>query len=193
MEGIDISEYNRLIDWTALKAGQTEFIYIKSSEGAHTMDPMAKIHAVNAQKSAIPFGYYHFCHPELHAAKIEANAFLGFIAKLPPGQLIPVIDMEYSYDKAGVKIPIGVKVEEWINEFLEGMNQPIMIYTGPDYVQNELNGHKLGGKPLWLANYSNSAHLPQGWSSYQLWQYGKGAVAGVKGEVDMDRGEIISI
>ena len=192
MEGIDISAYNRLIDWGILKSsGRADFVYIKSSEGVHTIDRMGSIHADNAKKAGVPFGYYHFCHPELYDAKTEASAFLAALSHLPGPGLIPVMDMEYSYDKAGNKVPIGKDVASWILEFIGYMNGPVMIYTSPDYVNNELRGHKLGRYPLWLANYSNSAHLPAGWSKYQLWQYGKGAVAGIKGEVDVDRGEII--
>ena len=61
-----------------------------------------------------------------------------------------------------------------------------MVYTNPNYLKYRLGD--ISDIPLWLALWRDSGNVPQSYPNMKLWQYGKGSVSGIVGDVDLDFG-----
>ena len=59
-EGIDISSWQKDIDFEKIKEQGIEIVYIKASEGRSLADPYLKINYENAKRSGLKVGFYHF-------------------------------------------------------------------------------------------------------------------------------------
>ena len=197
--GIDVSHYQGEIDWTKVKTinfniatrRQTaddksasvgiDFVFAKSTEGATEVDEYLEKNRDGAHKAGLRFGVYHVL-----SLKKAQQQYQNFIknAKLVPGDLVPVIDIEEEWvGKADI-----AKVRETVKELAKLMTkkygQKPIIYCGQSYGQ-ELFGRdkELGGYPKWIPRY-NTGQRPSG---ADIWQYAQtGTVAGITGEVDLD-------
>src|SRR5205823_14298341 len=70
-------------------------------------------------------------------------------------------------------------------DYLAGFHP--LIYSYPDFINNNLKAPSLGSYPLWLAWYQEK--LPgrfAQWSKIALWQKGQMRIEGVEGEVDQN-------
>ena len=193
MFGIDVSHFQGTVDW-ALAKSQIDFAYIKCSEGQSAVDSMFMINAINANKSGVPIGYYHFAtlnsEDVLNDARNEANFFVQNVKKVPAPNLPLVLDIELN--KANLDKD---EVLSWINTFFRelevfGYKDSVLYSYTPFLNANLPRTHNLGNTRLWLAAYVNKQTplLPNGWKDYWLWQYSaKGTIAGVKTSVDLNK------
>ncbi|MFT9055094.1 MAG: GH25 family lysozyme, partial [Ethanoligenens sp.] len=56
-QGIDISHYDGAVNFASLKSsGHGEFVYIKSTEGEHTMDSYFTRNRTDAYSAGVPWG-----------------------------------------------------------------------------------------------------------------------------------------
>ena len=196
MNGIDVSHNNGVIDWAKVAKNPTkvDFAFIKASEGIGYTDPSFIINANEARKNGIKTGYYHFASlnttDDVADAKAEVNYFLSVIKKAPVSDLPLILDLEtnkVALDKAHVL--------EWINTFFNEMKKAgqnnLALYSYTPFLDSNLPPkHSLGTIRLWLAAYVNAPapQLPKGWTEYWIWQYSsKGTVAGIKGNVDLNK------
>jgi GH25 family lysozyme M1 (1,4-beta-N-acetylmuramidase) len=66
-----------------------------------------------------------------------------------------------------------------------------IVYTRRGFVLQKLgDASALAAYPLWVAHYTGAPQpaLPPGWNAWTIWQYtGSGAIAGITGQVDIDR------
>lgn len=92
--GIDVSHYNDIPNWPAVKNAGVSFTYIKISEGVGSPDTSAGGHATAAKQSGIKIGYYHFCRPDtrnggtvINDAKAEADDAMSRMAVIPTPDL----------------------------------------------------------------------------------------------------------
>ncbi len=202
MKGIDISDYQKLPDFTKVKAAGYDFVYVKATEGHRTVNRYLAAQANGAKNAGLLLGYYHFGHPEneKHSATEEAKWFLSMIDTMPKADLIHVLDVEQCYSPLNSKLLLQVKsgtLYKWILEYnatvFNSSKSNIILYSNKYYLDANLekgNG-LLAAMHLWLADYQteqpNVGSLPKGWNSYALWQYtGTGKVDGVKGNCDSD-------
>src|SRR6476620_6575337 len=77
--GIDVSNHQGDIDWSALAGSNVAFAYIKATEGGDFRDKRFQLNWEGAKKAGITRGAYHFftqCRPGAEQAK-------NFIATVP--------------------------------------------------------------------------------------------------------------
>lgn len=186
LNGVDVSNHQRDIDWDAVAADNIQFAFIKATEGINFKDVWFERNWTEAKRVGLVRGAYHFARPHLNDAVSEAYYFLDYVkyATLEPHDIL-ILDMEDEKFHGDV-IPWTVFFCEVI-ESIVGFN-PI-IYTGPWYIQSRMQnyaGTKLGEYPLWLAAYNERPPItPKPWTQYKLWQYtSKGRVNGINGDAD---------
>jgi len=92
LTGIDISQYNRSIDWAKAKRGLS-FVYIRSSMGDDRADTKFVENYNNCIRNRIPWGAYHFYTFDENSDKQIKN----IISKVPSSFDLPIVlDTEFS-------------------------------------------------------------------------------------------------
>jgi lysozyme len=191
MFGIDVSQWQGVIDWKAVKEDpkNVEFAIIKATEGVGFRDKQLVYNAVEAKRNNIKISYYHFAtlnSKNVEAdAKAEAEYFLATIKDLPKADLPLVLDIET--DKIGLS---NTEVLLYINTFFKALGtNDYMLYSYTPFLNINLpKNHGLGNIPLWIAAYTRSLKLPNGWTKCWAWQYTqKGKINGIKGNVDLNK------
>lgn len=60
IQGIDVSNWQGYIDYSAVKSSGIEIVYIKASQGTGYKDPYFEINYQNAKDNGLKVGFYHF-------------------------------------------------------------------------------------------------------------------------------------
>jgi len=78
-------------------------------------------------------------------------------------------------------------VETFFTKLATFFTGPILEYRGQPFSQQYLPSYVSKNK-LWVPDYTNSPpRLPSDFLTYDIWQTGQGAVAGIQGPVDLDQ------
>lgn len=193
--GIDVSFYQKSVDWEKVKESGIKFVFVKSSEGSFT-DKMFTTHWAGAGSAKLMRGAYHYFRsgvdPIVQARQLTAKTF--------DAELELVLDVETQNIPVPQKV-FADQVLACLKEIERLSNKRPMIYTG-SYVWTELTGNPTWASdyPLWIGQYPFGdvcptleqiqglvPSLPTGWTSYAYWQYtSKGQVAGITGLVDLN-------
>ena len=110
-KGVDISKYNAVINWTALKAQDIEFALIRSGQGPKYVDPLCLTHITNAKASSIYHGIYHFYDYRWPSGALHFDNMKAVVDK-DFGTIPTTIDFETLYDYSGkrqVAIPLPAR------------------------------------------------------------------------------------
>lgn len=194
--GIDVSIMQGTIDWRKAKAGGVDFAMIKASQGwtlAHDAylfpDRQFTTNIANATAAGIPVGAYHYLTAATVAeAEREADYFLSVIAPHRDEiTLWAAVDVEEGKYLPTANKPLLTSIVAAFCARVKAAGYKPMIYTNRDYMRYKFNIDALGGIDIWQAHWS--ANKPGDVSDrLQIWQYGLGAVSGVAGKVDCNRG-----
>lgn len=186
IHGIDVSKYQRIISWDAVKEMKVKnvqlgFVFIKATEGIVNTDPQFKRNWKKSKQAGMVRGAYHF----FLATKDGREQAENFISKvdLEEGDLPPVVDIEQTY---GVSMPVLKKeLKEWLSviEYYYGV-KPI-IYTNVDFYSRCL-GKEFNSYPLWAAHYFQY-DTPRINRQWDFWQHSEeGRVNGILSKVDFN-------
>ena len=93
IKGVDVSSYQGDIDWNVLAGQGIDFAYIKATEGSYNVDRCFEANWLNASKTDLRIGAYHFFSFE-SSGKKQAALFCSTVESVP-GMLPPVIDVEF--------------------------------------------------------------------------------------------------
>ena len=124
VKGIDVSHYQKNIDWEKVANAGVDFVYIKATEGATYVDPMFKMNIEGAKKAKILVGVYHFFRMTSTPEKQFENfkkAMKGYEM-----DLVPMIDVEVS-EKYNTK-EVRKNLDKFIALIKEEYGVPPMIY-----------------------------------------------------------------
>lgn len=186
IHGIDVSRYQQLIAWDAVKEMkvkkiQIHFAFIKATEGIGNTDPNFKRNWKKSKDAGLIRGAYHF----FIASKDGKSQAKNFIKKvdLEPGDLPPVLDIEQLNGTSPANLKKELK--EWLDavEFNYGV-VPI-IYTNVDFYKQYL-GSDFDKYILWAAHYYEY-HQPRISRNWAFWQHSdNGRVNGILSNVDFN-------
>ncbi len=185
IHGIDVSHYQRVIDWRDVKDMKVEnikigFAFIKATEGIGKVDPAFQRNWLQAEQRKIPRGAYHFFIAG-KSGKAQAENFME-IVKLKKGDLPPVLDIEKTYganEEAMVK-----EISEWLNKVEAHYGIKPIIYTNIYFYNRYLKS--FDEYPFWIAHYlqPDKPRLKRKWI---FWQHSeRGRVNGIKSKVDFN-------
>jgi lysozyme len=186
LHGIDVSKYQSVINWKAVKQMDVEgikigFVFIKATEGVSNVDNQFRRNWLKAEEQEIPKGAYHFFIAGKNGRRQAAN-FIQMV-RLKKGDLPPVLDIEKAY---GISVSqIKEEVDDWLNIVEKYYGVKPIIYTNIDfymkYMQNDF-----GDYPVWIAHYLQPAK-PRIDHKWMFWQHSEsGRVNGINTPVDFN-------
>jgi lysozyme len=184
--GIDISAYQGKIDFSGLQLQlenkRIEFIVIRASMGKDGIDSQFSRNWEGTRTLPVIRGAYHYYRPNENSTK-QAQNFIKS-AKLQPGDLIPVLDIEkHSTIQPRKKLREGLK--NWLKIVEEHYGVKPMIYTGDRFFWDVLHDEGFDDYPMWVANY-NLIVEPET-QNWLIWQFSeKGRLPGIKERIDLN-------
>lgn len=196
--GIDVSYYNKTIDWNKVKAAGVDYAFIRAgyrgygAAGTLCTDTKFVENIKNALAAGVKVGVYYFTEAINTDEAIEEAEYCIEKIKDYDVTLPVVIDYEYPTNSDG---PIGRmynaklsksaatnNVTAFCNTIKDAGYTP-MIYANKSDLSTLINGTKLAKSfKIWLANYTTKTTYS---GTYEYWQYSsKGSVNGISGNVD---------
>jgi len=195
-EGIDISHWQGVIDWTKVAAAGKKFAFMKASESTDFVDNTYVTNRAQARAAGLYVGAYHFAQPTTGAgdAVAEADHFVD-TAQPASGDLVPVLDLERSGSLS--QVALTAWVQAFLGRVYERVGVRAAIYVSPSFWRTYMgdttwfaaNGYDI----LWVAHWTTGVapSVPGGnWAGdgWTFWQYtSDGVVPGISGRVDLDR------
>lgn len=190
--GIDVSKWNKTIDWDEVKDAGIEYAIIRcgyrgASSGALVLDPMYEQNIRGAIEAEIPVGVYFFTQAvdEVEAVE-EASMVIS---------LIEEYDVDYpvfldSESAGGTGRADGLEAEERTSihkaflETIAAAGYETGIYGSRNWLNDQVEMKELSAYKTWLAEY---AEIPSYDEYYHMWQYtSKGVVDGIDTPVDLN-------
>ncbi|SDR69936.1 Lyzozyme M1 (1,4-beta-N-acetylmuramidase), GH25 family [Friedmanniella luteola] len=178
--GIDVSSWQRDVNWDAqVKSGKV-FAYVKATEGTGYKNPYFRSQYTGSYYAGMVRGAYHFATPNTSSGKKQAQVFAknggGWS---PDGRTLPgVLDIEYNpYGSTcyGLsKASMVAWVKSFTAEYKRLTTRDAVIYTTTDWWTRCTGNSKAlsATNPLWLARYATTpGTLPGGWTWATFWQY----------------------
>lgn len=189
-KGIDVSHWNRKIDWKKVKSSGIDFAIIRAGYGnrASQKDFRFESNINGALNAGLNVGVYWFSYgTNIKGAIEEARVCDEVIRSYRDKINLPVFyDFEYDTEEYNGNIAYTRNLRtEIITAFcseIERLGYKAGYYTNNDYRNNRLNVEDLEKYSLWLADYSNSSYTVGDFRQYSS----TGKVEGIHGNVDMN-------
>ncbi len=184
VQGVDVSEYQRSIDWGAVARSGRGFAVARVGDGDY-VDPYFAANWAGIRGAGLVRGVYQFFRPELDPVH-QADILLAAIGSLQPGDLPPVLDIEVV---DGVSPgTYNARIHAWVDRIQSATGVPPMLYVGSYFWNDHINTGDFASLPLWLPAYGPVCPLlPNPWTRWRIHQYSStGAVPGISGNVDVD-------
>lgn len=199
--GIDVSAYQPKIDWAAVAKAGHRFAFIKSSEGNGWVSKFFKAQWAGAKVAGLLRGAYHFARWETAGSPVddaldEAAHFYETVGDLGPGDLPPVLDLEWITGKKRDADELALWALTFLQETERLFGRKPIIYTGPSFWRYCLLPDKknlsleLTQYILWEVDYNGPLNPMNGAETWKwtFWQWtGSGACPGITGKCDLNR------
>jgi GH25 family lysozyme M1 (1,4-beta-N-acetylmuramidase) len=194
--GIDVSHWQKLIDWEKVKASGVDFAMIRLGyrgyeKGALSMDSYAIANLDGAIAAGLDVGVYFFSQA-ITPEEAEEEAYF-VVEKLEPYaehiNMPVVFDWEHVNDSgartANMRDPdILTDCALAFLQTVEAAGYRPMVYFNRTQSWKYLNLEELTDYDFWLAAYTQRMDFPY---KIQMWQYtDKGKVPGIQGNVDLN-------
>jgi lysozyme len=207
--GIDVSRFQRDIDWKAVALDDIQFAFVQASRGSGSdctvkpdecgADHYYDSNYAEAKDSGIRVGPYHRAFVGGNGSggvkadsRVEARLFVRSVGDLGGTDLRPALDMEPPFaDLSPFELRLWART--WLRSVTRRLDVKPIIYT------NATSWNAMGdptwfarhGHPLWVANWD--VPIPQvpaaNWAGvgWRIWQHSSsGSVDGIDGNVDLD-------
>ena len=192
--GIDVSKYQRNINWQKVKNAGINFVIIRCGyrgygSGVLVQDPMFASHITGAKAAGLRVGIYFFSQAVTEAEAVEEASMAVKLANQYGINMPIAIDSEYANGGAGradglskserTKITIA-----FCNTVANAGYKP-MVYASKNWFSEHLNVSQFPSSyRIWVAHYATTCGYT---GRYDIWQNtSKGSVDGVSGNVDMN-------
>lgn len=190
--GIDVSYYQKSIDWDKVAADGIDFAIIRlgyrgSDSGRLHTDSRFKENLKGAKNAGLDVGIYFFSQAVSTEEAVEEAKYV--IRRIRgKGITMPVVfDMEPVTDSDridGLSSREKTEIADAFCQVIERNGHQAMIYGNPHWLSTELQLAYLTEYPLWLAHYTKETDYPY---HFVMWQYtDRGKVDGIKGRVDLN-------
>ena len=195
MAGIDISVYNKVNDWNAVKADGIEFVMLRVGYrtyggGEIRADQAFQQNYRAAKEAGLLVGAYFFSQAISIEEAIEEAVFTAKQLKGLTLDFPVAYDWEIIYhDEEGARtdhVPVDVLTDCCLAfcQNIEAFGYQPMIYQNKRTSLFKLDLPRLQDYPFWLAEYGDG---PTYLYDYDMWQYScTGTVNGIEGAVDLN-------
>ena len=190
--GIDVSKWNKEIDWEAVKAAGVDFAIIRcgyrgSVTGTLVEDPYFYQNVQGARAAGVKVGLYFFTQAVNAVEAVEDASMVLCLNNGLPLDYPIFIDTEGAGGNGradGLDVNTRTEVCEAFCQTIESAGYQGGIYASRNWYYNKLDMTKLDSNVIWLAEYRE---YPQYEGKYQLWQYtSSGSIDGIEGRVDFN-------
>lgn len=161
LPGIDVSAYQTHIDWQRVAASGVRFAFIKATEGTGWRSPEWAKQWEGASGAGLLRGPYHFGRWEHDAPIAEARQFRRVVGELAPGDLSPVLDLEWIKGQRRPADQVSVWAQTFLAETEQLFQRTPILYLGPSFwrfhVRPGQGSELLTRYPLWIVDYRQAA------------------------------------
>lgn len=190
--GIDVSKWNKTIDWKKAKEAGVEFAIIRlgyrgSSTGALVEDPYFKKNIEGALDAGVRVGVYFFTQAVTPVEAVEEASMVLTLCKDYKVSFPMYIDTEGAGGNGradNLSVEDRTAVVKAFCETIENEGHTAGIYASKHWFEKRLYTEELSAYQIWLAQYSREATYE---GEYGMWQYtSAGKIDGINTLVDFD-------
>lgn len=189
-KGIDVSQWQKHIDWPAVKADGVGFAILRASYGwmndpadTKQRDPYFLRNVAGCESAGIPYGVYHYSYATCASdAEKEAAYLLSMLGRAKPS--LPIF-----YDLEDVSLPRADATEmgDIASTFcgaIAGAGYVPGVYANLHWWNSYLTDARFGSWVRWVAQWNSSCTYS---GPYEYWQCSStGGVNGISGPVDIN-------
>lgn len=188
--GIDVSKWNKEIDWEKVKAAGVEFAIIRcgyrgSKTGALVEDPYFEKNIKGATDAGVRVGLYFFTQAVTPVEAVEEASMVLMLAGKNKISYPLFIDTEGAGGNGradGLDKETRTAVCKAFCETIENAGYTAGVYASKSWLNNNLDTEQLSSYTTWLAQYSSQ---PTYEGDYAMWQYtSAGKIDGISTLVD---------
>ena len=190
--GIDVSKWQKEIDWDKVKNEGVDFAIIRcgyrgSVTGSLVEDPYFEQNIKGARAAGIKVGVYFFTQAVNEVEAVEEASMVISLVRDYELQYPVFIDTEGAGGNGradSLNVEERTAVCEAFCTTVKNASLEAGVYASRNWYNNKLTASTLESYAIWLAEY-RSVPLYQGY--YQMWQYtSKGKINGINGNVDLN-------
>lgn len=190
--GIDVSKWNKEIDWEKVKKAGIDFAIIRcgyrgSATGSLVEDPFYEKNIEGALDAGLDAGIYFFTQAKNEVEAVEEASAVLSLAEARPLRYPVFIDTEGAGGNGradGLDKEMRTRVCKAFCDTIENAGYESGIYASKHWYENNLDMEELKNYKIWLAEY-REAPTYEGY--YDFWQYtSKGKIDGIEGNVDLN-------
>lgn len=190
--GIDVSKWQKEIDWDKVKNEGVDFAIIRcgyrgSVTGSLVEDPYFEQNIKGARAAGIKVGVYFFTQAVNEVEAVEEASMVISLVRDYELQYPVFIDTEGAGGNGradSLNVEERTAVCEAFCTTVKNAGLEAGVYASRNWYNNKLTAGTLESYAIWLAEY-RSVPLYQGY--YQMWQYtSKGKINGINGNVDLN-------
>ena len=199
INGIDVSEYQKTIDWQKVKAAGIDFAFIRvggrgwGKPGTLYRDSTYDTNMQNAALAGVKTGIYIFSQAITEAEAVEEAQYILSNIGTYNVTMPLILDFEFAsgssdggrLKNAKLSKAAATRVCLAFCETIAAAGYAPMVYANPDMLNNHLNPADISASyPIWLANYTTNTSYT---GDFLFWQYSStGKVNGISRNVDMN-------
>lgn len=190
--GIDVSKWNKEIDWDKVKKAGVEYAIIRvgyrgATTGALIEDPYFERNIKGAARAGIPVGVYFFTQAVNTVEAVEEASMVTTLCKDYDITYPVFIDTEGAGGNGradGLDVETRTAVCEAFCKTVESAGYRAGVYGARNWFNEMLTMKDLNDYIIWLAEYRD---VPVYQGYYHMWQYtSSGSVDGIEGNVDLN-------
>ena len=191
--GIDVSKFNNITDWNAVKESGVKFVIIRcgyrgSKTGSIVEDPQFRENINGAVSAGIPVGVYFFTQAVNTVEAVEeASAVVSLVGSYDLTYPIFIDTESAGGGGRADTLDAGSRsaVVEAFCETIRNSGYKAGIYASKNWYNGRLDITKFSSSDvMWLAEYNDKVTYG---GNYSIWQYSSaGHIDGIDGRVDMN-------
>lgn len=185
-DGIDVSDWQGYVDYTAVRNAGIDVVYIKASQGDNIVDAYFRINYNDAKANGLKVGFYHYLTARTQEDAIrQADFFASVISNTSP-------DCKLAMDFESFGNLSFAEINNVSRAFLERVREitgrDVIIYSDASNARNVFGEELAEEYPLWIAEYGVEFPSQTNWEFWEGFQYtSTGIVPGIRGYVDRNK------
>ena len=191
IKGIDISKYQKQIEWGKVSGINFALIRIGMGNDIKQVDPYFKTNVEQALAHGISVGGYYFGYAtSVEDAQKEAD-ICNQLLQPYKGKLLYPIAYDYEYNSVDYfkrikgRAPTNTEIDSFATAFLDRLKSYgwfVNLYTNLDFIRSGKFKTAITKYDIWLADYSGTPDYP----CYIQQTGSTGTISGISGNVDID-------
>lgn len=189
IQGLDVSEFQGVIDWERVKAAGYQFAMLRAGYGFGTLDQQFRRNAAECNRIGLPIGVYWFCYaisPETAIQEADGciNAISSYRLDYPVCYDIEQATITYAAENSAFYTPdLATRVVKSFCNRVESLGYFAMYYSNRNFLNTYFPANLSDRYALWYAYYNTRFDG----TNCGIWQStDQGNVPGIRGNVDLD-------